>query len=196
MNASEFGCGAGHELAITAAKVGWELTDFSELTQSEDKCRQVLSFLRGRAEIKSLEHIINCDVPVFVPNNWEVLPETEQLPNRVRGLVKFDPKKIILHLANGQKGAKCIVGNELRLELAKERVYTAHILDYLLRPENQHLIPEEWKGKAIFFWGTIYRDSGDLCVRCLYWFGGRWCWGCFWLVFDFRVGDPAAVSAS
>ena len=49
MNASEFGCGAGHQLAITATKAGWELRDFTTLTQSKKKCRQVLSFLRGEA---------------------------------------------------------------------------------------------------------------------------------------------------
>ena len=197
MNASEFGCGAGHELAITAAKVGWELKDFSALTQSEEKCRQVLSFLRGHAEIKITEHIIDCDIPVFIPKNWELLPETEQLPNRVRGQVKFDPTKVNLHLADGQKSGKWIEGNELRKELAKELVYTAHVLDYLLKPENRHLIPEEWKGRAVYFWGTIFRADGRLYVRCLYWgVGSRWSWNYCGLDISWHNDSPAAVSAS
>ena len=182
MNASEFGCGAGHQLAITWAKVGGELKDFTTLTQSEEKCRQVLSFLRGRAEIKPIEYLIDCDAPVFIPEKWEVLPEAEQLQNRVCGQVRFDLTKVNLHLVNGQNDGKYIEGNKLRKELAKQSVYTAHVLDYLLKPENQHLIPEEWKCKAVFFWGTIYRSAdGNLYVRYLYWNGDRWGWDCYWL---------------
>lgn len=127
MNASEFGCGAAHQLAITAAKVGWELKDFSALTQSEEKCRQILSYVRGMSEIKMMEHSIDCDAPVFVPEKWEVLPDTEQLPKRILGKVTLDPTKVKLHLVNGQKNGKWIEGNKLRKELAKEPVYTAHI---------------------------------------------------------------------
>lgn len=164
---------------------------------------QVRNVLRGHAEIKMIEHMINCDVPVFVPENWEVLPDIDQLPNRIRGQVKFDLTKVNLHLVNGQKKGKCIEGNQLRKELVKERVYTAHVLDYLLVPKNQHLIPEAWKEdengntRYIFFWGTIYRGSdGGLCVRCLCWGGGGWCWYCGWLGGDWVSDSPAAVSAS
>jgi hypothetical protein len=62
---------------------------------------------------------------------------------------------------------------------------------------NSHLIPEEWKGKYVFFWGTIYRGSGDnLYVRCLCWGGGRWDWGYDWLGGGWDDGNPAAVPAS
>lgn len=62
---------------------------------------------------------------------------------------------------------------------------------------NPHLIPEEWKGKAVFFWGTIYRDAdGHLCVRYLYWRGGGWDWGYRWLDYVWDGDGPAAVPAS
>jgi len=37
----------------------------------------------------------------------------------------------------------------------------ANVLDYLLA--HPELIPEDWKNKYVFFWGTIYRySSGGL----------------------------------
>lgn len=62
-------------------------------------------------------------------------------------------------------------------ELEDQPVLNANVLDFLR--EHPELIPDEWKGKFTFFWGTIYRHrDGDLYVRCLYWDGGRWDWGC------------------
>ncbi len=47
MNASEFGCGHAHQVAITAAKAGWEIADFTALQQSEELCRVVLGVIRN-----------------------------------------------------------------------------------------------------------------------------------------------------
>ena len=47
MKASEFGCGVAHELAITWAKVGGELTDFTALAQSDSLCKTVLGVIRN-----------------------------------------------------------------------------------------------------------------------------------------------------
>ncbi len=158
--------------------------------------RQLSQFLR-KEPCWTNDPLISCTLPVFIPEGWSVLPDSEQLPNRVLGQVKFDPSKVKLHLDEGQKEGKRIQGNELRKKLVNEPVYTAHILDYLLKPENQHLIPEEWKDKVIFFWGTIYRASyGSLSVRSLNWHGDRWRWDYFWLVGDWRDYRPSAVSAS
>ena len=86
-------------------------------------------------------------------------------------------------------------GNKLRKELANKDVLNANVLDYLLA--HPELIPEEWKGKLIFFWGTIYRDSdGRLYVRYLRWGGSRWNSGYGWLDNGFYSGNPAASHAS
>ena len=70
----------------------------------------------------------------------------------------------------------------------------ANILDYLLA--HPELIPEEWKGKYIFFWGTIYRLSdGRLCVRYLIWNGSEWDWSYDWLDDDFNSDSPAALAS-
>lgn len=119
-----------------------------------------------------------------VPDGWTILPDYEQLPNRIKGQVEFYVKKVGLHLDEdqedsideGQRGYHVIEGNKLRKKLKDVPVYGAQLLDFYLA--NQHLIPWLWKGGGvIFFWGTIYRDvDGVLCVRCLYLNWCKWHW--------------------
>ena len=47
MKASEFGCSEAHELAITCAKTGWEIIDFTTLAQNESLCQTVLGVIRN-----------------------------------------------------------------------------------------------------------------------------------------------------
>lgn len=151
--------------------------------------------------------IIDCDVKPFEPNGLTVAPKSDQLPNRVRGQFVFDPAKIRIHLSTNQQGVKYILGILLKKELAGEPVFPANLLDFYLA--NSHLIPEEWKGKEVFFWGTIYHDSyGNLYVRSLLYFGGayhsdyrqlvsiRWYPNYFQLVGDWRGNDPAVLRVS
>lgn len=134
-------------------------------------------------------HIVDCDADPFVPDGWSV--EEHQK----RGSFEWDASKVELWLANGQKNDKVLEGNKLRKEMAKKVPFNACVLDYLLA--NPHLIPEEWKGKSIFFWGTVYRSrDGDLYVRYLYWSGSGWFWSSIWLDSDWRGRSPAAVLAS
>lgn len=87
-------------------------------------------------------------------------------------------------------------------ERLKDTGMSASVLDYLM--EHQDEIPESWKEKTkdgytnfIYFWGTIYRDSGDsLYVRCLYFSEGHWERGHYWLGLGFGGDGPACVSAS
>ncbi|OYV26978.1 MAG: hypothetical protein B7W98_02790, partial [Parcubacteria group bacterium 20-58-5] len=98
-----------------------------------------------------------------------------------------------LHLEPEQEKGY-IIGTELQERLKGKDVMSAAVLDYLL--EHTELIPEAWKGKYIFFWGTVYRDScGGLCVRCLFWDGDGWSWGSFWLGYGFVVNGPALLRA-
>ena len=91
---------------------------------------------------------------------------------------------------------------ELNRDLAAKKISDIasadrqNVLDYLLK--NSQLIPEEWKGKAVFFWGTIFRDSdGSLYVRYLHWSGASWQWrnGCRWLGNDFLSCNPSALAS-
>ncbi|MBI3685129.1 hypothetical protein HY250_01875 [Candidatus Azambacteria bacterium] len=141
------------------------------------------------------QHVIDCDAAPFVPKGWSV--EEHQKG----GQFKFDPAQVRFYLSKPQQNEKWIKGNELRKELSGKPVLNANILDYLFT--HPHLIPESWKKdeqgrtRHIFFWGTIYRDAnGDLCVRCLYFFGGRWDWGDHWLGIGWSGRCPVALRAS
>lgn len=156
-----------------------------------DNIARVRRMRLGHAEIVTPEHIIDCDAEPFVPDGWSVVEHQKG------GAFKWDKEaqKYALYLDKGQKNGKWIEGNKLRKALAKQPVLNANVLDYLLA--HPHLIPEEWKSKVVFFWGTIYRfRGGDLYVRCLDWFGGRWNWDASWLGSDWGGNFPAAVPAS
>ena len=110
------------------------------------------------------------------------------------GTIKWNLKDISLHLEPEQKNGY-LKGTELRERLKRKPVLNTMVLDWLL--EHPDEIPPEWKGKAVFFWGTIYRHSvGNLCVRCLYWNGSEWDWSYDWLDDGFDSDDPALVRAS
>lgn len=146
-------------------------------------------FLRGDAEVTIKRHVINCDADPHCPDGWTVEEHTKG------GQFEWNPDAVSLHLDEGQQDGRVIKGNELRKKLAKQPVLNSCVLDYLLA--NPQLIPDEWKSKLVFFWGTIYRSSGGrLYVRCLYWGGGRWYWSYRWLGNDWRGRSPAAVRAS
>ena len=90
---------------------------------------------------------------------------------------------------------KSIKGEQLQTELANEPVLNANVLDYLLA--HPTLIPDEWKDKYIFFWGTVYRHSlGGLCVRYLCFSDGEWRSHSYRLGSVWYGPDPAAVRAS
>lgn len=143
--------------------------------------------VRGLSRIVAIEHIIDCDADPFVPEGWTVES------HKKGGRFEWKADRIALHLADGQKSGKWMRGNDLRKELESQPVLNACVLDYLLA--HQELIPEEWKGKYVFFWGTVYCGSdGDLHVRYLYWNGLCWYWRCRWFERDFSDRSPAACS--
>ena len=62
--------------------------------------------------------------------------------------------------------------------------------------ENKELIPKSWKGKRVYFDGTILRDPyGRRFVLYLCWYGDKWSWGCRWLRDVWRGSEPSAVLA-
>jgi hypothetical protein len=65
-------------------------------------------------------------------------------------------------------------------ELECVSVCNANVLDYYFtRPL---LIPREWKGRRVFFPGTVYRDALNFpVVRFLFFDEGQWCWGKRWV---------------
>ncbi len=174
------------ELKLAFRRNGWNNAEIKTLSEG-DILADVLKVIKGQAEIKMIERLIDCDSAPFVPNGWSV----EE--HKKGGLFKFDPSKISFYLSKKQKKGS-IGGHDLSKDLADKPVMNANVLDYLLA--HPELIPEEWKGKYIFFWGTIYRGSnGYLYVRGLYWNGSKWSWGCDWLDYDFASDNPAALAS-
>ena len=166
---------------------GYTVAEVNELTKG-NTLGEFLKVLRGNAEIKAVEHLIDCDSPPVIPSGYDWTVEE----HRKGGQFRWDQSKVSLYLSKQQKGDQYIGGDNLRKELKGKKVLNANVLDYLLK--HQYLIPEEWKGKAIFFWGTIYRRAGGgLNVRYLNWDGAGWRWYCGWLGSVWDEGSPAAL---
>ena len=184
------GVGQAHELEMAMNRVGGWNSALVKLLSTGDKLAELRDVLLGKSEIKEAEPVIDCDANPFVPNGWTV---EEHIKG---GMLKWTKSLIALFFADGQKNGKCIVGNELRKVLKDQKVLNANLLDFLYK--HPKFIPEEWKGKCVFFWGTIYRNSdGYLYVRYLFWNGDRWDWDYYWLgSFWNDVRNPAAVRAS
>lgn len=182
--------GQANELKLAFRRADFSNDDIKRLCEGK-VLTEIRSVLRGDASITVIEHVIDCDADPFVPD--ALLVEEHQKG----GSFKWDKEaqKEALHLDKGQKNGKYIEGNKLRKELEGKPVLNANVLDYLIA--HPHLIPEEWKSKAVFFWGTVYRGrDGSLCVRYLVWIVRRWYNFFYWLNFDWDGNLPAAVPAS
>jgi hypothetical protein len=182
--------GLAHKLCLAAEGQGYTPELLNALAEHQTLLGELRKVQLGLSEIKPIAHAIDCDADPFIPDDWEVEEHTKG------GIFTWDPTKVRLYLSKKQNAIKYILGNKLRKELKSQPVLNANVLDYLLA--RLELIPEDWKGRAVFFWGTIYRYSDDkLYVRYLYFSdNGRWLWGSRWLDDSFRSRNPAAVRAS
>jgi hypothetical protein len=183
---SLYSIGSMNQLGDALEKNDFTADDLTKLKQFSN-LKGIKDIIYGRAEIKYPEHLIDCDAAPFIPDGWSV----EE--HRKGGLYKFNGSKIPLYLSMKQKKGT-ISGHKLRKELVSQYTLNANILDYLLA--HLDLIPEDWKDKYIFFWGTIYRNfDGYLFVRCLRWYGSKWDWHCDWLDSGFGSDSPAALAS-
>lgn len=211
--------GLVHDLEMAMDRVGFWNSALVKKLCGGDNLHFVREFLLGQAQFKptkedSTRWIILNETTIAV-----YLGATPKLPfdgakveqhigegwvvveKRADGLY-INGRKINLHLSKRQKDGKWLKGFEVCEELTGKPVLNANILDVLY--ENNHLIPEEWKKdengntRFIFFWGTIYRASGDrLSVRYLYFSDGVWRRHySYWLDYDWRGFSPAALLAS
>lgn len=177
-----------HQLAVAFAKAGISPTDAATLSRSKKMLERLARDIHGDE--------IDCSGKPFIPQGWTYDEnDKDRVKSAFRGKVKAGQIFANLHLEEGQKTG-VVNGETLKLALEGKLVLTAHCLDFVLRPENQHLIPDELKGKALFFWGSIYRHSGGCaCVRFLCWDGEQWCWDGGWIGNDFDAGSPGALLA-
>ena len=62
--------------------------------------------------------------------------------------------------------------------------------------ENKDRIPEIWRGKCVYFDGTVLQSpSGCRYVLYLDWRGDEWDWHYYWLESDWGDSSPSAVLA-
>lgn len=182
---TKFTVGQMNQLGDALEGADFSADDVTKL-RNYPELKSIKNVLLGRAKIVMVEHVIDCDADPYIPDGWKV---EEHIKG---GQFTWDSRKVELFLSQKQKKGS-MGGNELRQELKGKPVLNAIVLDYLLA--HPELIPEEWKGKYIFFWGTIYRHSdGGLCVRYLSWDDGQWGWGYFWLGSGWDDYDPAALA--
>ncbi len=175
------------ELKAAFRRGDWTNTEIKRLCEG-DTLAQFRKVLLGHAVISVSKHLIDLDADPFVPNDWKV--EEHQKGCQF----EWDAAKVSLYLSKKQQRG-VTEGNKLREELKGQPVYNANLLDYLLK--NPHLIPEEWKSRHVFFWGTVYRGrDGSLYVRYLCWSSDWWSWGSRWLGCLWHGSRPAAVPAS
>lgn len=181
--------GAMNQLADALDAAGFTPDDVTKLRQSKELTlfKQVLY---GYAKIVQVTHVIDCDANPFIPDGWGVVE------HRKGGQLNWDATEFLFYRSERQtySDKSLIVGNILREELKDMPVFNANVLDYLLA--HPELILEEWKGKKIFFWGTIYMSpDGDLVVRYFEWLGCKYGWSSNWLVNSFNWSDPAIMLA-
>ncbi len=148
---------------------------------------EIEPLLHGYADVVMKNHIIDLTSDVFIPKEWGL--ESHKC---IKPQIEFDPAKLKLCLSEYQQQHRKNDGYELRAYLEDKLTLNANVLEYLLKyPE---IIPETWKGKHVFFWGTIYYNALDeLCVRALYWRGEFWDWNFHCLHNLFGEQFPALV---
>lgn len=188
--------GLAHKVCLSAEGQGYTPELLNTLAEHVTLFRDLLQVQLGYAEIKMIEHIIDCDADPLIPaKGWKVEEHKKS------GSFKWNPLAVEFYLSDSQKNGKVIDGNKLRKELAGKPVLNANVLDYLLK--HPELIPDNWKKdekgntRYIFFWGTIYRGpGGGPSIRDLYWRGDGWHWHWRWLQVGWFEVCPAALRAS
>jgi hypothetical protein len=122
----------------------------------------------------------------WIPDNF-TLAENKSL-----GKIKWDKKKVSLWLSQEQEKGY-IYGETLKNKV--KNPLNSTVLKFLL--DNPTEIPNEWKNKYIYFWGTILQNpNGVRFVLYLFWGDGEWDWMYDWLDSDWGVDNPSAVLAS
>ncbi|MFA5070643.1 MAG: hypothetical protein WC528_05185 [Patescibacteria group bacterium] len=186
---SSFSEGQTHQLMDALEGADYTSAHITKLGQYKD-LRGIRDVLEGKAEIVYFQHpIINCDAQPRTHSSWKMRIEK----HLKGGQLRWDSNKVELWFCDEQKNGS-IWGDQLRKKLKGQPVLNACVLEYLLN--NPRLIPESWKGKQVFFWGTIYRyaETDQLQVRYLCWRDGKWSWNFYWLGHSFDGSCPAALA--
>ena len=92
---------------------------------------------------------IDTDKAPIIPE-WATLME-----HKKSGKILWNPKDFELYLDDGQKNGKCIEGNKLYEKIKDTSVMNVNVAQFFV--DNPKLYPDEWKGKWVYFWGTMFQ---------------------------------------
>jgi hypothetical protein len=112
--------------------------------------------------------IIDLDIAPIAPKGWSVIK------HKKGGAWKFNPDHLKLFYTEAQKNGR-FNPSDIEYDIRDEDVMNANLLGFLVA--NPDRVPKEWMGKAVMFWGTIFRDNGpdaislygDPRIGCLAW---------------------------
>jgi hypothetical protein len=139
-------------------------------------------------EAKETVFTVDTDIDPFCPRGWRIES------TRRCGRVEIDISRIERRLSKVQRDGGRLTCDQFLAEFGWVGL-TAHALDWLLA--HKELIPESWKGRLLFFPGTVYQfHVGNRCIRYLVFEGGDRGWSEGWLGADFDIGCQVALLAS
>lgn len=205
MSKKQVGTGQSHALmAVLATKVRWDELDGDivqkEMIEQPDRIgAEFMRFLqnRGRVIVVGSKIAVDRSKPfdpeTFIGKGWKI----EEQDERSLALPEIDLSAVRLESMLKPEDGGSVQGKEKLRRLKADGRIRLDAAVFKVLWDNQALIPESWKGKLIFFDGTVLRSpSGRRCVLCLCWAGSRWAWDYYWLDFDWGDNGPSAVLAS
>lgn len=124
----------------------------------------------------------------------ELIPEYENKGTRKKWLVVEDVEPTFvegcqLDFLSFLEGGESSVNGDVMRSRAKANNAVPGLADAKFVLANQHLIPENMRGKYLVFAGTVLRSpDGSLSVPFLYWGVDRWVLRFAWLSYDWDGG--------
>ncbi len=118
-------------------------------------------------------HRIDCETVPHCGNSYarDMVPlsRNRQPRNRVRGQIVYDQKRIRVCMVDEKMPYRYMDRKAFFKTLSDRTLYTAHMLNFLMERRNQHLIPNDWKDKCVYFPGTVYSNPfGTLYMEGVY----------------------------
>lgn len=175
-NVSKFSIGAVHEFIISAATAGFTPKELSVLTRSQKLLKEMLDVISGHASINQIVDIVDYDRFPDVPiGNWRERKWAVESHN-LFGKFEWKPEYTWLYHDSPENGIQHQTCGDILESDFETSFPNASLMDHLLE-HGPSRIPDDWQGKNVFFFGTIYRDRSDDClyVRYLAWEQSRNC---------------------
>jgi len=187
-------------MGILAQNVDWDALDGDALQEHifkrpKEVGAQFTLFLKngGNVIITGSKLLIDRTKPFdpeFINKNWKIDEQDE----RSLQLTEIDLSAVRMEDMLRPEDNGSIQGEEKLKRLKKAGHVRLDAAVFKALWDNQHLIPESWKSKYVYFDGTVLRSPNG-CRRVLYFYcdGSRWGWDYHWLDNNTLGNRPSAV---